>query len=401
MGSLEHRPAPGGTSIMSGDRWRGRPTGLILLLVLLVVGCGQPRAMPSAPDATSVPPAPATTAPAPAVSPAGSSTVPAASVTPPRLLASSPSATPAPPPLPTPGAAPALPMGYPIGWPDQPPGAGFFIRHGYASENTWYNPGFWHTGEDWYAGEGDTAGAEVYAIAAGEVVYVGANYPGRVVIVRHAADRFSMYGHLDPSVAVAEGQAVARGTRLGTVLRRDDQVPNHLHVELRTFLTTDAVNGAKPRYGFRCGVSCPPGPGYWPIDAPDHPSDLGWRNPTHAIAEAQAAPGALPPQASAIVPPWPHPTQLAIWSDPPGGAVEPRPLGDLAVTSGQRFALLAVQSGPADSRETSAEAYVLWYQIALPTGGSGWVQAARPSTFETSGDGRPASVTFQLIPAVD
>jgi hypothetical protein len=37
---------------------------------------------------------------------------------------------------------------YPIGWPGELPGDGFQIRHGYATENTWYNPGYWHTGED-------------------------------------------------------------------------------------------------------------------------------------------------------------------------------------------------------------------------------------------------------------
>ena len=37
---------------------------------------------------------------------------------------------------------------YPIAWPGELPGDGFRIRHGYATENTWYNPGYWHTGED-------------------------------------------------------------------------------------------------------------------------------------------------------------------------------------------------------------------------------------------------------------
>ena len=51
---------------------------------------------------------------------------------------------------------------------------------------------------------------------------------------------------------------------------------------------TPLTSGARyprpvPRYDFRCGANCPPGPGYWPIDAPDLPSDLGWRNPTHTI----------------------------------------------------------------------------------------------------------------------
>src|SRR5436853_319589 len=103
--------------------------------------------------------------------------------------------------LPTPPPAPVL-FSYPIGIPGQPLGDGFFIRHGMQAENTWYNPGYWHTGEDWYAIAGDTAGANVYVIADGAVVYVGGNYPGRVVIVRHAGDLYSMYGHLDPHLKI-------------------------------------------------------------------------------------------------------------------------------------------------------------------------------------------------------
>ncbi|MER3484876.1 MAG: hypothetical protein C4345_01740, partial [Chloroflexota bacterium] len=39
----------------------------------------------------------------------------------------------------------------PVGLPGRIPGDGLFIRHGYASENTWYNPGWLHAGEDCYA----------------------------------------------------------------------------------------------------------------------------------------------------------------------------------------------------------------------------------------------------------
>jgi len=39
-------------------------------------------------------------------------------------------------------------VAYPIGLAGQVPGDGFVIRHGSATENTWYNPGWWHTGED-------------------------------------------------------------------------------------------------------------------------------------------------------------------------------------------------------------------------------------------------------------
>jgi murein DD-endopeptidase MepM/ murein hydrolase activator NlpD len=109
----------------------------------------------------------------------------------------------------------------------------------------------------------------VYAVATGEVVFAGSDYPGRVVIVRHADDLFSKYGHLDYALAVGVGDVVERGQPLGTILARTDgRAPSHLHFEIRTFLTTPEVNGDSPRYGFACGVDCPPGPGYWPIDAP-------------------------------------------------------------------------------------------------------------------------------------
>jgi hypothetical protein len=58
-----------------------------------------------------------------------------------------------------------------------------------------------------------------------------------------------------------------------------------------------------------------------------------------------------------------------------------------------------VRAGPPDSRGSSAEAYELWYRIALPNASEGWVQAAILSAFEQGGDGRPASVILQLIPA--
>ena len=46
-------------------------------------------------------------------------------------------------------AQPASPaFGYPIGLPDRVPGDGFLVRHGYACENIWYNPGWLHAGED-------------------------------------------------------------------------------------------------------------------------------------------------------------------------------------------------------------------------------------------------------------
>lgn len=290
---------------------------------------------------------------------------------------------------------------YPIGLPDRPPGDGFFIRHGYTVENTWYNPGYWHTGEDWYALEGDTAGASVYAVSEGEVVYAGSNYPGRVVIVRHADDLFSMYGHLDPVLAVEVGQQVVRRQVLGTVLRRTDSVPNHLHFEIRTFLTTPEVNGDRPRYGFRCGPNCAPGPGYWPIDAPDLPSGLGWRNPTHGINRRAFPAGPAGTLSAVIVATQPISPSVTLWEQLGEDGTPQQPQGNVSLQPGERFTLLEVRTGPEDSQAASALAYVLWYRVRLPDGRAAWIAAAVPSAFETGSDGRPSTTRFNLLPVAD
>jgi murein DD-endopeptidase MepM/ murein hydrolase activator NlpD len=286
-----------------------------------------------------------------------------------------------------------------MGIPGRPLGDGFFLRHGVYVENTWFNPNHWHTGEDWYLQEGDTAGANVYAIAEGTVQYVGSNYPGRVVIIQHPDGLYSMYGHLDPAVAVQVGQAVERGAFLGTILRRSDNVPAHLHFEVRTFYTTREVNGAAPRYGFPCGVNCPPGPGYWPIAAPDHPSDLGWRNPSHVMNNRATAPAEGQASREVVVAAQPPIDSAALWSSPPTGEPQQQ-VGILELQPGERYTLLDTWTGPEDTRQTSARSYQLWYHIRLPDGQTGWMQAAVPSTFETGSDGRPASVFFLLLPAV-
>ena len=290
----------------------------------------------------------------------------------------------------------ALVFSYPIGAPDRPPGEGFFIRHGFTTENTWYFPGHWHCGEDWYALAGDSAGATVYAVADGEVVYTGGNYPGLVVIVQHEPELFSMYGHLDFAAPVAAGDTVHRGDPVGTVLARGDWVPNHLHFEVRTFLTNKIVNGSMPRYGFGCGVECPPGPGYWPIDAPDLPTDVGWRNPTHVINGR-----ALPDDSAGldvVVVPEPSAESVLLWTAPEGEEGS-RQTGNLTLEPGERFPLLEIATGPEATRETTAEAYQVWYRIQPPDDEPAWLRAAVPWTFETGADGRPSSIRFFLLPA--
>ena len=45
-------------------------------------------------------------------------------------------------PVPT-AAQPSTPAwSYPMGLPGRPMGDGLLVRHGYATENTWYNPGW-------------------------------------------------------------------------------------------------------------------------------------------------------------------------------------------------------------------------------------------------------------------
>lgn len=371
-------------------------TAYLAAALLLCAACGQQGSATSLPSPQTAA-LPTLMAPA-SPEPSTPTQPPAPTDWPSPTAAGVPTAEPRPEPTPAlaePEPTPALAepdYGYPIGVAGRPLGDGFFVRHGYAAENTWYNPNHWHTGEDWYAIEGDAAGARVYAVAAGQVVYAGSNYPGRVVIVQHDDGLFAMYGHLDPALAVAEGQRVARGDPIGTVLRRGDDVPNHLHFEIRTFLREREVNGDAPRYGFRCGRNCAPGPGYWPLRAPDHPSELGWRNPTHVIGRR-----GIPPEV--VVSSAPAAPSAALWSAPPaeGDATQ---AGDLPLVPGAHYRLTEVRAGAEDTGGTSAASYELWYRIVLPDGVEAWVQGAVPSSFETGGDGRPSSVSFNFLPAV-
>jgi murein DD-endopeptidase MepM/ murein hydrolase activator NlpD len=286
---------------------------------------------------------------------------------------------------------------YPMGFPGRPLGDGLLVRHGYATENTWYNPGWLHSGEDWYLPEGETGGTGVYAAATGDVVFAGSEYPGLVVIIQHPDGLYSMYGHLDYALAVEVGQSVARGQLLGSILTRSDGLaPSHLHFEFRTFFTTSEVNGNAPRYGVACGVDCPPGPGYWPLDAPEHPSVMGWRNPTHVIGR-RAWSGGVPIDAEVILAQT-APNVITLWSAPAGDAGAEAVAEMSAITPGAAFSLLEIAAGAEETTGTSAEAYRLWYRIALPTGDEGWVEAAVPTPYDTGSDGRPSSVRFDFLP---
>jgi murein DD-endopeptidase MepM/ murein hydrolase activator NlpD len=286
-------------------------------------------------------------------------------------------------------------FGLPVAEPGGLPGNGFIVRHGFQTENTWYNPGNWHTAEDWYRLNGaDTAGAAVVAVAGGEVVFVGSDYPGRIVIIQHAPDLYSMSGHLAPdSVMVAVGDTVTRGQQLASVASIQGwAAPNHLHFEIRNFLYAAEVNGETPRYAYGCGVNCAPGPGYWPMTAPELPSGMGWRNPTHVIGNRLLLDGPLtvqvPAGAGGATPLTSVPWQRSDAYD----------TGLVDLFPGARYSVLAVDAGEEASTGTSAEAYYLSYLIETDTGASGWVRAAVADSGDTGSDGRPSSVRFNLLP---
>ncbi len=104
---------------------------------------------------------------------------------------------------------------------------------------TW--PRMLHSGIDLYRLDGlDAANTTLVAVADGSVAYYDpgyASYPGRVVILSHPLSDgrvlYSMYAHLG-SVLVTQGQIVARGQSIGTVLSQPGD--SHLHFELRWFL---------------------------------------------------------------------------------------------------------------------------------------------------------------------
>lgn len=292
-----------------------------------------------------------------------------------------------------PGAAAEWRFGLPIGWPGLLPGDGFWIRHGYACENVTLYPGAWHTGENWFAFEQDTTGALIYAVADGDVVFVGSDYPGLVIIIEHAGNLFSMYGHLAYTAEVAVGDVVRAGDRIGTVLNKTDgRSPSHLHFEIRTFYTNPVVNGDSPQYGFACGFQCPPGPGYWPMQAPELPVALGWLNPLHVIGRRTFVGDALPADAEVQVPITTS-GSLAL-RDRPGGAV----VETIPVEPGQRFRLTGIRSGAERTTRTSADAYRLWFEIETASGARHWARAAIPSWLQTQTDGRPAAILLDLLP---
>jgi hypothetical protein len=187
---------------------------------------------------------------------------------------------------------------------------------------------------------------------------------------------------------------VSRGQQLGAVYRRTDgNAPSHLHFEIRDFLFNDRVNGSAPENGVTCGFQCAPGPGYWPVSSPNHPSDLGWRNPMHVIAStwhdvatSRTAKAIATASLSAIVP---------LYASPGSENAEVR--GEIVMQVGEPYTLLDVQAGDAAGTAFGAEQYDVWFEIESASGVSGWVSALRPTFEETGSDGSPSSLRWIFL----
>jgi hypothetical protein len=145
-------------------------------------------------------------------------------------------------------------FGYPVGDKTTYPAGGWTVTQ--VLGHYLNIPGFvgGHLAQDIAAGEAATAGAPVYAVAEGTVLYAGANASSyvNVVLLAHEVDGTtvcSFYGHLG-SVAVSEGEYVARGDPIATVLDWQAHfggANSHLHYVLLSSAlcaASDAAGGA-------------------------------------------------------------------------------------------------------------------------------------------------------------
>jgi len=76
-------------------------------------------------------------------------------------------------------------------------------------------------------------GTPVRAIASGRVTLAGRVSDGAVVVmIEHGPGVFSLYGHLQPELAVRDGQSVVAGTVIGSVGLTGNTTGAHLHLEI-------------------------------------------------------------------------------------------------------------------------------------------------------------------------
>jgi murein DD-endopeptidase MepM/ murein hydrolase activator NlpD len=166
-----------------------------------------------------------------------------------------------------PGAGAAPGFGYPVGDKATNPAGGWTVAQvlGHYLNSGAFVGG--HLAEDIASGkEATTAGAPVYAVADGTVLYAGTNastYKNVVLLEHHLGDGTtvcSFYGHLGPPI-VKTGDSVSRGDQLATVLdwAKTFGAPNsHLHYVI---LDEALCHASAAAHGaLVCGYDNTPGP---------------------------------------------------------------------------------------------------------------------------------------------
>lgn len=98
-------------------------------------------------------------------------------------------------------------------------------------------------------------GTPVYAAGDGMVLFAGSdqealyspwqNYYGNVVVIQHAADLYTLYGHLS-KITVETGQNISVGDQLGEVGQSGVAIGPHLHFEVRRGDVNDYFSTMNP-----------------------------------------------------------------------------------------------------------------------------------------------------------
>lgn len=149
-----------------------------------------------------------------------------------------------------------LGFGYPVGDKTTSPAGGWAVTQVLGHYLNFGNFVGGHLAHDIASNDGEaaTANAPVYAVADGMVLYAGSNTSSyvNVVLIQHELANetiCSFYGHLG-TLTVTEGQPVARGDQIATVLDWYAQfgaANSHLHYVLLSAdlcAASDAANGA-------------------------------------------------------------------------------------------------------------------------------------------------------------
>lgn len=264
---------------------------------------------------------------------------------------------------------------------------------------TW--PRMLHSGMDLYRADNvDATGLTVYAVADGQVAFYDsayASYPGRVVIVSHVLEDghtiYSMYAHLG-SVAVYQGQLVARGQPIGTILYQPGD--SHLHFEMRWFL--DGHNIYPANTSCNSVPSFYYGRGYTYLIHPDtFPSSNGYVNPDAFIQ----AHGGSPLTPIGLPEPYAPPLSLGTPIGPgktAAGTVISSAASPLTATESYTVALPLIVKNYPRLEPACAEGQNLLANSGFEGGPASapWVQV-RNSTSELIGSSRPYAGAYSLF----